>query len=274
MVFQFEHMKLDKQPKTPKWDVTGLRFQELKEVLSKWQYGLEGTGWNSLFWNNHDLPRIVSRWGNDGKYRVESAKMLAMVLHGMKGTPYIYQGEEIGMTNIALSNIKDYRDIETLNMYKERLEEGYTQEEIMHSIHLMGRDNARTPMQWSDCEYAGFSKHEPWLCVNPNFHEINVDQALKDKHSIFYTYQRLIQMRKEMEIFSQGDYHLLDTSDQIFAYERNWNNQKLVVIANFFEKPCAFPDIDIEGMQVLLHNYEAIDGKQLRAYEAMILFKG
>ena len=159
-------------------------------------------------------------------------------------------------------------------MYKERLEEGYTQEEIMHSIHLMGRDNARTPMQWSDCEYAGFSKHEPWLCVNPNFHEINVDQALKDKHSIFYTYQRLIQMRKEMEIFSQGDYHLLDTSDQIFAYERNWNNQKLVVIANFFEKPCAFPDIDIEGMQVLLHNYEAIDGKQLRAYEAMILFKG
>ena len=274
MVFQFEHMKLDKQPKTPKWDVTGLRFQELKEVLSKWQYGLEGTGWNSLFWNNHDLPRIVSRWGNDGKYRVESAKMLAMVLHGMKGTPYIYQGEEIGMTNIALSNIKDYRDIETLNMYKERLEEGYTQEEILHSIHLMGRDNARTPMQWSDCEYAGFSKHEPWLCVNPNFHEINVDQALKDKHSIFYTYQRLIQMRKEMEIFSQGDYHLLDTSDQIFAYERNWNNQKLVVIANFFEKPCAFPDIDIEGMQVLLHNYEAIDGKQLRAYEAMILFKG
>ena len=135
-------------------------------------------------------------------------------------------------------------------------------------------DEYYRPMQWSDCEYAGFSKHEPWLCVNPNFHEINVDQALKDKHSIFYTYQRLIQMRKEMEIFSQGDYHLLDTSDQIFAYERNWNNQKLVVIANFFEKPCAFPDIDIEGMQVLLHNYEAIDGKQLRAYEAMILFKG
>lgn len=273
MVFQFEHMKLDKQPKTPKWDVTGLRFQELKEVLSKWQYGLEGTGWNSLFWNNHDLPRIVSRWGNDGKYRVESAKMLAMVLHGMKGTPYIYQGEEIGMTNIALSDIKDYRDIETLNMYKERLEEGYTEEEIMHAIHLMGRDNARTPMQWNAQENAGFSKHEPWLCVNPNYREINVEQALKDQHSIFYTYQKLIQMRKEMEILSRGDYHLLDTSDQIFAYERNWNDQKLVVIANFFEKPCAFPDMDIERMQVLLHNYEAMDNKQLRAYEAMILFK-
>ena len=177
MVFQFEHIGLDQIEGKDKWDVKPLDLLELKRVLSKWQTELEGEGWNSLFWNNHDLPRIVSRWGNDKEYRVESAKMLATILHGMEGTPYIYQGEEIGMTNIRLENIDEYNDIETLNMYKDRISKGYSHEEIMNSIYIKGRDNARTPMQWDDSENAGFTTGKPWLAVNKNYKEINVKKA-------------------------------------------------------------------------------------------------
>ena len=155
MVFQFEHIVLDQEEGKEKWDLAPLPFLKLKEILNRWQMELSGRGWNSLFWNNHDLPRIVSRWGNDGEYRVESAKMLAILLHGMQGTPYIYQGEELGMTN-ALYAIEDYRDIETRNMYRERLHKGYDEADIIASIHAKGRDNARTPMQWDDSENAGF----------------------------------------------------------------------------------------------------------------------
>ena len=166
MVFQFEHIGLDQIEGKEKWDVKSLELLDLKKVLSKWQTELEGQGWNSLFWNNHDLPRIVSRWGNDKEYRIESAKMLATLLHGMKGTPYIYQGEELGMTNVRFDDINDYNDIESLNMYKDRLSKGYSHNEIMESIYAKGRDNARTPMQWDDSENAGFTTGTPWLAVN------------------------------------------------------------------------------------------------------------
>ena len=180
MVFQFEHIGLDQIEGKEKWDVKSLELLDLKKVLSKWQTELEGQGWNSLFWNNHDLPRIVSRWGNDKEYRIESAKMLATLLHGMKGTPYIYQGEELGMTNVRFDDINDYNDIESLNMYKDRLSKGYSHNEIMESIYAKGRDNARTPMQWDDSENAGFTTGTPWLAVNKNYDNINAKQCLQD----------------------------------------------------------------------------------------------
>ena len=179
MVFQFEHIGLDQIEGKEKWDVKSLELLDLKKVLSKWQTELEGQGWNSLFWNNHDLPRIVSRWGNDKEYRIESAKMLATLLHGMKGTPYIYQGEELGMTNVRFDDINDYNDIESLNMYKDRLSKGYSHNEIMESIYAKGRDNARTPMQWDDSENAGFTTGTPWLAVNKNYDKINAKQCLQ-----------------------------------------------------------------------------------------------
>ncbi|NSA86143.1 oligo-1,6-glucosidase/glucan 1,6-alpha-glucosidase [Clostridium beijerinckii] len=189
MIFQFEHILLDQQPGKEKWDLKPLELLDLKKALSRWQVELEGTGWNSLFWNNHDVPRIVSRWGNDKEYRVESAKMLATLLHGMKGTPYIYQGEELGMTNVRFESLEDYKDIETLNMYNERKKQGYTHEDIMLSIYTKGRDNARTPMQWDDSQNAGFTSGQPWLKVNPNYKEINAELQLKDENSIFNYYK-------------------------------------------------------------------------------------
>ena len=181
MVFQFEHIGLDQIEGKEKWDLKPLELLELKKVLSKWQTELEGQGWNSLFWNNHDLPRIVSRWGNDKEYRVLSAKMLATLLHGMKGTPYIYQGEELGMTNVRFEDINEYNDIESLNMYKDRISKGYTHEEIMESIYAKGRDNARTPMQWDNSENAGFTTGKPWLSINENYEVINAKQCLEDE---------------------------------------------------------------------------------------------
>ena len=182
MVFQFEHIGLDQQEGKEKWDLAPFSLLDLKEVLSRWQKALDGCGWNSLFWDNHDLPRIVSRWGDDKEYRVESAKMLAVLLHGMQGTPYIYQGEELGMTNVRYS-ISDYRDIEILNMYKERKALGYPENEIMESIYAKGRDNARTPMQWDSSCNAGFSAGRPWMKVNPNYTQINAKAELKDPES-------------------------------------------------------------------------------------------
>ena len=191
MVFQFEHIGLDQQEGKEKWDLAPLPFIKLKQVLTKWQEALDGSGWNSLFWDNHDLPRIVSRWGNDQDYRKESAKMLAVVLHGMQGTPYIYQGEELGMTNVQYP-IEDYEDLETLNMYHERKKQGYQDEGIMRSIHAKSRDNARTPMQWDASDNAGFTTGTPWLKVNPNYIEINAKDNLEDPDSVFACYQKLI----------------------------------------------------------------------------------
>lgn len=237
MVFQFEHVGLDQQEGKDKWDLKELSIPELKKVLSKWQVSLDNEGWNSLFWNNHDLPRIVSRWGNDKEYRVESAKMFAILLHMMKGTPYIFQGEEIGMTNYPLKDISEVNDIETLNMYYERLEEGYRKEEILESINAKGRDNARRPMQWDDSEQAGFSAGMPWLPVHPNHKEMNVSESLADEQSIFYCYKKLIQLRKENPIVIYGSYTLLLEDDpNIFAYIRAYEGKRWLVCANFSEK--------------------------------------
>ncbi|HAU88073.1 MAG TPA: glucohydrolase, partial [Lachnospiraceae bacterium] len=275
MVFQFEHIGLDQQEGKEKWDLAPLPFLKLKQVMARWQKELYNCGWNSLFWNNHDLPRIVSRWGNDGEYRVESAKMLAILLHGMQGTPYIYQGEELGMTNVQY-DIEDYRDVEIHNMYKERLEAGYAKEDVMRSIYAKGRDNARTPMQWDDTEYAGFTDGTPWIKVNSNYKEINAKTQVNDPNSIFSCYKKLIQLRKDYPVFVDGKFTLLLEEDEnIFAYQRKNGEQTLVVVCNFFDKTVEMPLVEECGdMEVLFGNYEKInDEEMLRPYEARIYIK-
>lgn len=278
MVFQFEHMDLD-SGEGGKWDVKLCSLLTLKQNLTKWQKALEQTGWNSLYWNNHDQPRVVSRFGNDGAYHTESAKMLATVLHMMKGTPYIYQGEEIGMTNVRFESIDEYRDIETLNMYKEKvIERGEDIDKVMQSIYIKGRDNARTPMQWDDREHAGFTTGEPWIAVNPNYKEINVKQAIQDEESIFYYYKKLIELRKNNEIVVYGTYDLiLENNPSIFAYVRTYGEEKLLVIANFTADECVFElpeDIIYSEAELLIHNYDVenvlIENITLRPYEAMV----
>ena len=287
MVFQFEHMMLDQEPGKEKWDFCPLPFVKLKKCLEKWQKELHGCGWNSLFWDNHDLPRIVSRWGNDKEYRVESAKMLATILHGMEGTPYVYQGEELGMTNVRFESIEQYQDIEIRNMYRERLEKGYAEKDIMESIYAKGRDNARTPMQWDDTENAGFTTGTPWLGVNPNYTEINARSQLHDENSVFHYYKKLIQLRKENSIFVEGDFTLLLPEDEnILAYVREYEGRKLLVAANFTDKEVECPLLKEWGVPVsedgadksrdngaklLIHNYNDLPSRQkLRPYEAMM----
>ena len=276
MVFQFEHIGLDQIEGKEKWDVKPLDLLDLKKVLSKWQTELEGEGWNSLFWNNHDLPRIVSRWGNDREYRVESAKMLATLLHGMKGTPYIYQGEELGMTNVRFEDINEYNDIETLNMYKDRISKGYSHDEIMASIYAKGRDNARTPMQWDSTENAGFTTGKPWLKVNKNYKFINAEDCLQDKDSIFYHYKKLINIRKHNDTIIYGNYKLLLPEDKnVFAYSRELNGDKIVVVCNFYNKEVNlnFKE-DFNNVEILLSNYKdssiLMKDLKLRPYEAIM----
>ena len=276
MVFQFEHIGLDQIEGKEKWDVKPLDLLDLKKVLSKWQTELEGEGWNSLFWNNHDLPRIVSRWGNDREYRVESAKMLATLLHGMKGTPYIYQGEELGMTNVRFEDINEYNDIETLNMYKDRISKGYSHDEIMASIYAKGRDNARTPMQWDSTENAGFTTGKPWLKVNKNYKFINAEDCLQDKDSIFYHYKKLIDIRKHNDTIIYGDYKLLLPEDKnVFAYSRKLNGDKIVVVCNFYNKEVNLNfNEDFNNVEILLSNYKdssiLMKDLKLRPYEAIM----
>ena len=276
MVFQFEHIGLDQIEGKEKWDLKPLELLELKKVLSKWQTELEGQGWNSLFWNNHDLPRIVSRWGNDKEYRVLSAKMLATLLHGMKGTPYIYQGEELGMTNVRFEDINEYNDIESLNMYKDRISKGYTHDEIMESIYAKGRDNARTPMQWDNSENAGFTTGTPWLAVNKNYDEINAKQCLEDENSIFHHYRKLINIRKNNDTIIYGDYTLLCPEDEnIFAYTRELNGDKILVVCNFYDKEVTFNfNGDFNHADILLSNYNDSstlnERLKLRPYEAIM----
>ena len=226
-------------------------------------------------WNNHDLPRIVSRWGNDDVYRVESAKMLAVLLHGMQGTPYIYQGEELGMTNVKY-DIEDYRDVEIHNMYKERIAAGYSKEDVMRSIYAKGRDNARTPMQWDDTINAGFSSGTPWIKVNDNYKYINAKSQVNDPESVFSCYRELIKLRKSYPVFVDGDYTLLLENDEnIFAYKRNNSNQTLLVICNFFDKYIEMPfEANVQGMDLLFANYKEIqDAYVLRPYEARMYIK-
>lgn len=272
MVFQFEHIVLDQEPGKEKWDLKPLDLPELKTVLAKWQTQLQGCGWNSLFWNNHDLPRIVSRWGDDGRYRVESAKMLATLLYGLQGTPYLYQGEELGMTNCPMT-IEQCRDIESRNLYTERLAAGYCEEEVMRSIHAKGRDNARTPMQWDDSEHAGFSTAEPWLMVNPNYKSIHAKAQINDPNSVFSYYQKLIALRKQHPIFVDGIFELLlPESKQVFAYLRKSENQTLLVICNFTAQPAELPPSLLlpHGAGILCKNYPDDIGTVLRPYEAVM----
>ncbi len=255
MVFQFQHIGLDQQPGGEKWDLKPLYLPDLKKCMEVWQRGMRDAGWNSLFMNNHDLPRIVSRWGNEDVYRVESAKMLGTFLHGMQGTPYIYQGEEIGMTNIRLP-MEAYEDIETRNLYAERKAAGFPEEEIRNSIYARSRDNARTPMQWNDKENAGFTTGSPWFCVNPNYTEINAEKALNDPNSVFYYYQKLISLRKNHRVFRDGSFTLIDAeNEKVFAYLRETAKEALLVVCNFTgeEVPFSIP----QGFtNCILQNYK------------------
>ena len=274
MIFQFEHVILDQIPGKQKWDLAPFPFLKFKKVLSKWQTELYDKGWNSLFFGNHDMPRSVSNFGNDKDYWVESAKMLALVLHGMQGTPYIYQGEELGMTNVSYA-IEDYQDVEILNMYKERLAKGYSEAEIMASIHAKGRDNARTPMQWTNGENAGFTEAKPWIKVNPNYLKINAQSQISDPDSIYSFYKRLIALRKSEPLLIDGEYALLLAEDeQIFAYTRNLGNESLLVIANFTGAEVSYDDKDIslyENGKCLISNYDSkAKPGRLRPYEARI----
>lgn len=272
MVFQFEHLVLDQQPGGEKWDLAPLPLGQLKQVICRWQQELAGTGWNSLFLENHDLPRIVSRWGNDGEYREASAKMLASLLFGLQGTPYIYQGQELGMTNVHYP-LEEYRDIETLGMYHKYKALGWPEEKILRSIHARSRDNARTPMQWSGAENAGFTTGTPWLKVNPNYKTINADSQLSDPNSVFSYYQRLIRLRKGHPVFREGTFRLvLADHEDIFAYTRTTAAARLLVVCNFrgadIEDPLAI------GEPPILCNYpdQPLLGR-LRPYEARIYLK-
>ena len=275
MVFQFEHMMLDQQPGKEKWDLAPLPFVKLKKCMAKWQNELCGKGWNSLFMDNHDLPRIVSHWGDDGKYRVESAKMLSAVFHGMQGTPYIYQGEELGMTNVKFADISHYRDIETLNMYKERVEAGYDPEDVMKSIYAKSRDNARTPMQWSSRENAGFTTGTPWIEINPNYREINAEAQRQDPDSVFSWYRTLVHLRKEYPVFVDGAFELLmEDDEQVFAYVRENDGSRMLVCANFTGTPAACPLLDEwKDGEMLVHNYKDEVETELKPYEAVVVLK-
>ncbi len=270
MVFQFAHICLDNQPGCDKWDIAPLSLPRLKECLSRWQRELHGKGWNSLFLNNHDLPRTVSRWGDDQNYRVESAKMLATMLHGMQGTPYIYQGEELGMTNCPLT-LEELVDIESINLYHERMRKGYDEADVMNSIHKRARDNARTPMQWTAGENAGFTTGKPWVKVNPNHTQINAEAALADPDSIFHYYRRLIGLRKTYPEFREGSFTLLCPEDaQVFAYLRSTSTGELLVVCNFSAEAAAFeiPET-FRNSEILIENYAGAEA-MLRPYEARI----
>ncbi|GMQ48309.1 glycoside hydrolase family 13 protein [Vibrio sp. 10N] len=233
MVFQFEHITLTWKD-GDKWQPIALDLPEFKKVLTKWQLELADQGWNSLFWNNHDLPRAVSKYGDDGVYRTKSAKMLATVLHGLKGTPYIYQGEEIAMTNVKFEHLDQYKDIESLNFYKVKTEAGVSHEEMMHALGENGRDNARTPMQWSAAQQAGFTQGKPWIEVNPNYTEVNVEGDLASSDSVYRYYQSLIALRKSHRAIVHGDFTpVLEQHDKVFAYLRTEGETRLMVVANF-----------------------------------------
>lgn len=276
MIFQFEHMTID-WGEYGKWTPIPLDFVRLKQILNKWQH-LE-KGWIALFWNNHDLPRIVSRFGNDEEYRVESAKMLAMVLHFMKGTPYIFQGEEIGMTNVKFPTIDDYKDVEIHGFYKDYVLEQkiMTHDEFMEGVYYSGRDNARTPMQWDDSENAGFTTGTPWIKINPNFQSINVKAALEDQNSIFFTYKKLIELRKNSpyaDTIKFGEFELLlEDDEQIFSYIRSDEQNRLLLVANF-TKEIVDVTIDEAIVDVIMSNYDNpptdLTNIKLRPYEAIV----
>jgi trehalose-6-phosphate hydrolase len=280
MTFNFHHLKVD-YPNGEKWSIADFDFLKLKEILSTWQSEMhKGGGWNALFWCNHDQPRIVSRYGNDGEYRSESAKMLATTIHMMQGTPYIYQGEEIGMTNPKFTSIGEYRDVESINIFNILKEEGKSEEEILEILRHKSRDNSRTPVQWNGEENSGFTSGTPWIPVAKNYKEINVENALADDDSVFYHYQKLNRLRKEYSIIVDGDYQLiLEDHPEIFAYVRNGEGEKLLAVNNFYEKETTFTlpsEVNIEGWtsEILISNYSNTTNRfndiTLRPYESVV----
>lgn len=279
MVFQFEHVDLDFDEKGNKWTDRKCRLTELKEVLSRWQTGLYGKAWNSLFWCNHDQPRVVSRFGNDSpEYREVSAKMLAVCLHMMQGTPYIYQGEELGMTNVPFKGIADFRDLDSINAYWELTGKGiFKEEEMLRFLRYKSRDNARTPMQWDDSPNAGFTEGEPWIMVNPNYGEINAADQIGREDSVFSFYKELVKLRKEKPVIVNGEYRLLDPeSEDVFVYERSFHEEHLLVVCSFAEKELLWrlpEEMAGQAAKLVIGNYE---GQQwgpelmLRPYEASV----
>lgn len=274
MTFQFHHLKVD-YPNGEKWTKAPFDFIELKRILSHWQVGMhEGHGWNALFWCNHDQPRVVSRFGDEGKYHAESAKMLSTTLHMMKGTPYIYQGEEIGMPNPDFTSIDQYRDVESLNAYEEMKEAGKSEEEILAILQQKSRDNARTPMQWSADENAGFTTGTPWIPVPDHYKEINVENVMQQSDSIFEHHQNLISLRKKYDIITHGDYTLLfEEHQEIFAYTREWQDEVLLVVSNFYDNDVTV-QFDFDEGDILLSNYRDssnnLSDLSLRPYESVV----
>jgi trehalose-6-phosphate hydrolase len=274
MTFNFHHLKVD-YPGGEKWTLAKPDYVALKALFSHWQQGMHNRAWNALFWCNHDQPRIVSRFGDEGEYRVPAAKMLAMVLHGMQGTPYIYQGEEIGMTNPHFATIADYRDVESHNMYAELNAQGRNADELLAILASKSRDNSRTPMQWNTETYGGFTTGEPWIGLADNVQEINVEAALKDPDSVFYTYQQLIALRKAEPLLTWGNYQdLLPEHPSLWCYRREWQGQQLWVVANLSGDSQPWQPENVSGeWDVAMSNYPDVDAQPgamtLRPFEAV-----
>lgn len=276
MVFQFQHVNLAPNPdaRLGKWNDQPVRLPELKQAFTRWQVALDGKGWNSLYWNNHDQPRTVSRFGNDNpQYRVTSAKMLGTTLHMMQGTPYVYEGEELGMTNVHYTSLEQYEDLESINAYQTLVndEKAVTPEKMLKYLSHISRDNARTPMQWDDSANAGFSTVKPWFALNPNYPQINTKQALADQNSVFYYYQKLIALRHDSDLIKLGDFELLDPDDgDVFTYERHYNGQTLLVISNFTANEVSRNYGQSQADSLLISNYPDDLGSVLRPYESKV----
>jgi oligo-1,6-glucosidase len=271
MVFQFEHVSLDQG--AGKWDVRPFRLRDLKASFGRWQAGLAEKGWNSLYWNNHDQPRIVSRWGDDGEYRVRSATMLATVLHLHRGTPYVYQGEELGMRNMPFSSIDDFRDIESLNHYAAAVARGEDPEHVLAALRAMGRDNARTPMQWDASPNAGFTTGTPWIAVNPDYPQVNAVAQVDDPGSVFAHYRRLIELRHTEPTVAHGDFTmLLPDDDAVYAFTRRHGEVELLVLGNFTGGQVHADVTGWDGAELLLGNYPdaSDDVRALRPWEARV----
>ncbi|MFC0141122.1 alpha,alpha-phosphotrehalase [Erwinia mallotivora] len=274
MTFNFHHLKVD-YPDGQKWAQGAPDFIQLKHIFSEWQRGMHNRGWNALFWCNHDQPRIVSRFGDEGELRETAAKMLAMVLHGMQGTPYIYQGEEIGMTNPGFSDISQYRDVESLNTWTALRNAGKSEADVLAILASKSRDNGRTPMQWDSSASAGFTTGEPWLGCAQNYPQVNVAQATANPDSVFYTYRRLIALRKELPVLTHGDYEdLAPAHPSLWCYQRRWQGQRLLVVANLNRQPLALSGENIalsSSAQPVIANYNDAPGRlpgMLRPFES------
>lgn len=277
MIFQFELMDVD-GAETNKWSDQRFVLKDLKQIMSRWQEGMYQKAWNSLFWNNHDQPRCVSRFGDTSTafYHEKSAKMLAICLHMMQGTPYIYQGEELGMTNVPFKSLSDYRDIETYNSYKQlvEIEKKVTHEDMLRYMLKSSRDHARTPMQWNKGKNAGFSNQTPWIMVNPNYLTINAEDEINNSNSIFYTYQKLIQLRKTYEIITLGKYELImKDNENIYAYKRLYKDEEMIVYCNFSNQEVVYDSSILNDEKILIQNYEKHQKGTLKPYESIVFYQ-